>query len=441
MYLDLFKLRELPFRLSPDPAFLYLSKHHARAKAYMESTIWFTDGFVVITGEIGSGKTTLIETFLKELEKDVVVAQINQTQVSATEFLQSVLSQFGFQPFRMKKAELIATLNQFLIEQYAAGRRVLLIVDEAQNLTSKVLEEIRMLSGVETTKDKVLRIILAGQPELNEKLNSQQLVQLAQRIRLRFHLTPLSKTDTTAYIQHRLEVAGSHGREIFHPDTLALVFRYTGGTPRLINTLCDTAMMAAFARDHAQVEEQDIQSAVEELGWSEFAERSARLPALTESATSSEQGGPRRGERRKILGRVLLAIGGQTLSETELRAGRLIIGRTTDNDLQIDSKYISRHHAQIITTPHTSIVEDLNSTNGIYVRQKRVRRRVLNDGDVVQIGQHEIMYVDERLARHQRLGGMRDDAVPLLEDTYVPGEPQFDSTLVQTQTPPVPVDD
>src|SRR5262245_39603687 len=226
MYLDLFKLHELPFRLTPDPAFLYLSKHHARAKAYMESTIWFTDGFVVITGEIGSGKTTLIETFLKELEKDVVVAQINQTQVSAVEFLQSVLAQFGFQPFKMKKAELIATLNNFLIEQYAAGRRVMLIVDEAQNLSNKVLEEIRMLSGVETTKDKVLRIILAGQPELNDKLNSPGLVQLAQRIRLRFHLTPLSKTDAAEYIQHRLEVAGAVGREIFEPDTFAILFKY-----------------------------------------------------------------------------------------------------------------------------------------------------------------------------------------------------------------------
>ena len=135
MYLEPFKLKELPFRLSPDPQFLYLSKQHARAKAYMESTIWFTDGFVVITGEIGSGKTTLIESFLKEVPADVVVAQINQTQVSAIDFLQAVLVQFGFSPFKMRKAELIATLNNFLIEQYAAGRRVLLIVDEAQNLT------------------------------------------------------------------------------------------------------------------------------------------------------------------------------------------------------------------------------------------------------------------------------------------------------------------
>src|SRR5580693_1939017 len=208
MYLELFKLRELPFRLSPDPQFLYLSKQHARAKAYMESTIWFTDGFVVITGEIGSGKTTLIESFLQEVQRDVVVAQVNQTQVSVVDFLQAVLVQFGFSPFKMKKAELIATLNQFLIEQYSAGRKVLLIVDEAQNLSLKVLEEIRMLSGVETTKDKVLRIILAGQPELNQKLDAPELVQLAQRVRLRFHLGTLSATEMQAYIRHRLEVAG-----------------------------------------------------------------------------------------------------------------------------------------------------------------------------------------------------------------------------------------
>ena len=147
MYLELFKLHELPFRLSPDPQFLYLSKQHARAKAYMESTIWFTDGFVVITGEIGAGKTTLIETFLRELQSDVVVAQINQTQLSPTAFLQTVLVQFGFSPFAMKKPEVLATLNQFLMEQHSSGRKVLLIVDKAQNLTHRELEEVRAKSG------------------------------------------------------------------------------------------------------------------------------------------------------------------------------------------------------------------------------------------------------------------------------------------------------
>lgn len=414
MYLELFKLQELPFRLTPDPAFLYLSKHHARAKAYMESTIWFTDGFVVITGEIGSGKTTLIETFLKELEKDVVVAQINQTQVSAVEFLQTVLVQFGFQPFRMKKAELLATLNDFLVEQYANGRRVLLIVDEAQNLSNKVLEEIRMLSGIETTKEKVLRIILAGQPELNEKLNSPGLVQLAQRIRLRFHLTPLSKNDMAAYIQHRLEVAGSQGREIFQADTFSMVFRYTGGIPRLVNTLCDTAMMAAYGRDSDVVTVADIASAVEEMQWVEYAERSIKLQTLSAPTFAPRSPDPT-GERRQILGRILVGVNGATVAERELGVGRFIIGRTSENDLQIDSKFVSRHHAQIITTVQSCVIEDLNSTNGILMRSKRVRRRILNDGDVVQIGQHEIMYFDERLARTRVLNS-EDDGVPMLRN-------------------------
>src|SRR6202051_1795523 len=277
MYLELFKLHELPFRLSPDPQFLYLSKQHARAKAYMESTIWFTDGFVVITGEIGAGKTTLIETFLRELQSDAIVAQINQTQLSPTAFLQTVLVQFGFSPFNMKKPEVLSTLNQFLVEQHSSGRKVLLIVDEAQNLSHRVLEEIRMLSGVETAKEKALRIILAGQPELNEKLNSPELEQLTQRVRLRFHLTALTSTETSAYIDHRLEVAGAEGRRIFAAEAYPTIYKYTGGVPRLINTLCDTGMMAAFGRDQDTVTAEDLAAAIEELQWVEFGAGSNRM--------------------------------------------------------------------------------------------------------------------------------------------------------------------
>ena len=402
MYLELFKLKELPFRLSPDPQFLYLSKQHARAKAYMESTIWFTDGFVVITGEIGSGKTTLIESFLQEIQKDVVVAQINQTQVSAVDFLQAVLVQFGFSPFKMKKAELIATLNNFLIEQYAAGRKVLLIVDEAQNLSLRVLEEIRLLSGVETTKEKVLRIVLAGQPELNEKLDAPELVQLTQRIRLRFHLGALSPAEMRAYIQHRLEVAGAGDRQVFAEEAFAEVYRYTGGVPRLINTLCDTAMMAAFSVDRDHVGMEDISGAAQELRWVEFASRpQARHPTDPGAALAGlAPAGPMPQESiNQIVGRLIIATEGRTTADLPLKIGRVIIGRTVDNDLQIDSRFVSRHHCQIITTAQGSLIEDLNSTNGIYVQGRRVRRHNLNDGDVVAVGKHEIMYVDERLPR------------------------------------------
>jgi general secretion pathway protein A len=400
MYLEHFGLTELPFRLSPDPVFLYLSKHHARAKAYMESTIWFTDGFVVITGEVGSGKTTLIETFLSELEKDVVVAQVNQTQISPIEFLQSVLVQFGFSPFKMKKAELLATLNQFLIEQYAAGRKVLLIVDEAQNLSNRVLEEIRLLSGVETTKEKVLRIILAGQPEMNEKLDSPELVQLVQRVRLRFHLTALGADDLRAYVLHRLEVAGSHNPRLFAEETFPLLYRYTGGVPRLINTLCDTALMGAFAQERTSIGVEEVQAAIDELDWVEFAARTNRMQQIRESRHEPAEGsGP--------LARIVLTHDGHKVEERELRPGRLIIGRTAENDLQIDSKFISRHHCQILVTPDGSTLEDLNSTNGVYVKSKRVRRHHLNDGDVIVLGRHEIMYLDERAGKPRSAGNGR----------------------------------
>ena len=394
MYLEHFQLTELPFRLSPDPAFLYLSKHHARAKAYMEATIWFTDGFVVITGEIGSGKTTLIETFLRELEKDVVVAQIAQTQVSPIEFLQAVLVQFGFSPFKMRKAELLATLNQFLVEQYAAGRKVLLIVDEAQNLSNRVLEEIRLLSGVETTKEKVLRIILAGQPELNARLDSDELIQLVQRVRLRFHLTALSPEETQSYVLHRLEVAGSRGRQIFAEDTYPIIYRYTGGVPRLINTLCDTALMGAYALEHKRIGVPELKAALEELQWSEFVSRTNRMRATLMVTPDPKHVAP-----DEVLARIIVAHSGEHVEERPLRPGRLIIGRTPENDLQIDSRFISRHHCQIITTTEGSVLEDLNSTNGVYVKSKRIRKRHLNDGDVIVLGKHEITYLDERAAR------------------------------------------
>jgi len=385
MYLEHFKLKELPFRLSPDPAFLYPSQIHSRAKAYMESTIWFTDGFVVITGEIGAGKTTLIESFLREIDQDVVVAQINQTQVSPIEFLQGLLAQFGFSPFRMRKAELLATLNNFLIEQYANGRKVLLIVDEAQNLSNKVLEEVRLLSGVETTKEKVLRIILAGQPELNAKLDSDELIQLRQRVRLRFHLSALTEEEMGAYVRHRLAVAGAADRELFAPDTYPLIFRYTGGIPRLTNTLCDTCLLAAFGQDLELVDVETVRQALGELQWQEYAARThTNLPATRIDDTAPQLQPP--------VGQVVLTMKGVELDRALLVPGRFVIGRTTDNDMQVDSKFVSRHHMQLVTSIDGCVVEDLNSTNGVFLNGKRVRKHKLVPGDVIKVGLHELAY-------------------------------------------------
>ena len=254
----------------------------------------------------------------------------------------------------------------------------------------RVLEEIRLLSGVETTKEKVLRIILAGQPELSAKLDAPQLEQLMQRVRMRFHLTTLTQTETRGYIEHRLEVAGAEG-EIFAADTFEEIFRYTGGVPRLINTLCDTAMMAAYVENRETVGRAQIVGAVQELRWPEYAARTRA--AEPPPPVAAAPGAP------PPIARLLVATDGRTVQEIPLQVGRLIIGRTPDNDVQIDSRFVSRHHCQIITSTQSCVVEDLNSTNGTFVKSNRVRRYYLNDGDVVTIGKHELIYMDERAPR------------------------------------------
>jgi type II secretory pathway predicted ATPase ExeA len=403
LYCELFQLTEPPFRLSPDPQFLFASKQHSRAKAYMESTIWLADGFVVITGDIGSGKTTLIESFLADLPDDIVLAHISQTQLSPVEFLQALLVEFGFKPFRKRKVELLAMLKDFMVEQYAHRKKILLVVDEAQNLSRRVLEEVRLLSGLETQKEKLLRIILAGQPELSRKLDSPRLQQLTQRVRLRFHLGALSKRETHEYIEHRLDVAGAKGRKIFNDAACDVVFRYAGGVPRLVNVLCDTAMLCAFTEERTTVDESLVKAAAEELQWVEFAER----------MREQERGLEATGAHGSI-GKLEVLFKDQFVTDFALAPGRAIIGRTPDNDLQIRSKFISRHHAQVVSDRAHSVVEDLNSTNGVFIKSKRVKRQELVDGDVIQLGEHKLLYRDMRHVLKPSAGF--DDEDPLDED-------------------------
>jgi len=398
-YLEHFKLAEQPFRLTPDPAFVYWSKQHARAKAYMESTIWLADGFVVITGEIGSGKTTLIQSFLNELGDDVVYAMVSQTQLSPSQFLQAVLAEFGFKPFQARKAELLDMLNMFLVEQYGEGKKVVLIIDEAQNLSPKVLEEIRLLSGIETHKEKVLRIILAGQPELKDKIESPRLKQLTQRVRLRFHLGPLTNREMREYIGHRLKVAGADAEEIFAEDCLDLIYRRTGGVPRLINTLCDTAMLCAFAEDQNLITPEIIETALEELAW----EVEAPAAEPTEHAEGGNTGQilrpvslDPRDTGEMTLARIDVHVQGKVVETHNLQVGRTVIGRTPDNEIRIDSKYVSRHHCQIVSDLERSVLEDLNSTNGVFLGKHRIKKKNLEDGDVIVLGKHELVYTDLR---------------------------------------------
>ncbi|MDH3481212.1 MAG: AAA family ATPase [Gammaproteobacteria bacterium] len=388
-YLQHFNLSEQPFRLTPDPDFIYWSKQHARAKAYMESTIWLADGFVVITGEIGSGKTTLLQSFLSEVDENVVYAVVSQTQLTPTQFLQAVLTEFGFKPFNMRKVELLDMLNMFLIEQYSNGKKVVLIVDEAQNLSRKVLEEIRMISGIETHKEKVLRIILTGQPELRDKLDAPSLKQLVQRVRLRFHLEALDRRETEEYIKHRLAVGGHEEDDLFTDGCFDIIYRFSGGVPRLINTLCDTALLCAFADEKASVNETDILAAVDELNWKEHVSDTG----LYEKLQQVEKRLPASGSVTQIA----LRTNGEILAEYAFPVGRVIVGRSPDNEIYVKSKFVSRHHAQLVSDENGCIIEDLNSTNGLFLGAKQIKKYHLRDGDVISMGVHELVYRDLRL--------------------------------------------
>lgn len=286
MYLTHFNLQAQPFQITPDSGCLFMSEPHNRAKVYMDYTVWNREGFLVITGEVGCGKTTLIQKLLSELDESVVVAKIFQTQLDEVEFLQAVLVEFGMNPFNAKKVELLDMLNTFLVEQYQQRKQIVLIVDDAHNLGAKVLEEIRMLAGLETGKEKILHVILVGQPQLSDTLEHPDMEQLLQRVKLRYHIRALGAHELGAYIGYRLNIIGKTNRELFAKAALPVIYQYTGGIPRLTNILCDMALTCAYADNLGQVSAEVVETAAKELQWPTFSERveARRLKATSHTS-------------------------------------------------------------------------------------------------------------------------------------------------------------
>lgn len=268
MYLEFFKLREMPFTITPDPAYLYLSPRHQEALGHLLYGTGQYGGFVQLTGEVGTGKTTVVRTLLEQKLENVDVAMIHNPRQSELEFVQSICDELGvaYAAETVTLKTLIDALNAHLLRSHAAGRRTVLIIDEAQNLTRDVLEQVRLLTNLETHKEKLLRIMLIGQPELIEQLARPDLRQLASRITARYHLTPLDERETGEYIRHRLRVAGSQ-EELFPPATVREIHRHTRGVPRLINVLCDRAMLGAYGQGLRRISEEVIaRAALESLG-------------------------------------------------------------------------------------------------------------------------------------------------------------------------------
>ena len=269
MYCKYYGLKDPPFNVTSDPDVFFSSKKHKEALAHLIYGVGQRKGIIVLTGEIGTGKTTLCRFFLNQVGKNVKTAFILNPALSEIQLLESIIKDFGIRPEDKTKLGMIRGLNDFLLRESCAGNNLVLIIDEAQNLTPELLEQIRLLSNLETEKDKLLQVILVGQPELNARLNLYDLRQLRQRVMVRYHISPLDPEEIKKYVNYRLKVAGSgqSGRPQIEFDAAAfdLISQFSAGTPRLINMLCDRALLAGFVAETHQIGAEIITRCLEEL--------------------------------------------------------------------------------------------------------------------------------------------------------------------------------
>jgi general secretion pathway protein A len=405
MYLDWFKLTRLPFRLRPDPEFLYAGGGYAPVLAALRSAVESGRGLLLLLGEPGTGKTTLLNALALERSGTQAVARIQLPDLSPRELLESLEAQFGLAPATTGARTLRMQLAQFVATRRDPARGVLILVDEAHQLSLPTLKELQGLAVL----DPAPLVVLAGEPGL-ERTIGRSRAQRAVPLLATLQLPRLATADIEGYVNHRLKLCGSRTRGLFERDALAEVERYTGGTPQLVHALCDAAM--GLAKDHssARVAAQDVRDAAQRLKWVEF---SARAPdaALAdpdgqdgESATS-EVALADTGSRREIpppapplVAEIEVRRNGRTLTRRLLQPGRLVVGRAEDADLRLDSRFVSRQHCQIITTSGQCIVEDLASTNGVLVNGRAQRLHRLQAGDEIRVGDYLLVYFESGAA-------------------------------------------
>lgn len=266
MYEKFYGLKEKPFEITPDPRFLYMSGQHREAYAHLTYALNESKGFTVITGEVGTGKTTLIQMLLARLDGHTRAAHLFNPKLSTRDFLNYICNDLGLKTEGLTaKGELLTLLHNFLLECYARKERVILIIDEAQTLSSKLLEEVRLLTNLETPKSKLLQVILIGQPELDHILSDQRFRQLRQRISVRYHLKPLNRGETKEYIEKRLKVAGARDHHLFQETAIREIYRRSRGIPRLINVICDNALVTGYVEEKRVIDKSVIRDVAADL--------------------------------------------------------------------------------------------------------------------------------------------------------------------------------
>ncbi len=265
MYEDHFGFERAPFNNVPDTDFFFSSARHAEALSQLYYTVVERKGFAVLTGEIGSGKTTVTRALLRRLESSTVTAVITNSRLTGVQLLWSIAREFGIEVQKASRPELLEAINQFLIGQLAKDKNVLVLIDEAQDLPLSTLEEVRLVSNLETEREKLIQIILVGQPELRASIDHPELKQLRQRIALRFHLAPLDVEEMRSYIEHRLRVAGPANRAKFTDRAYHAIFRYSKGTPRLINLCCEKALLVAYTQGETKIDQKSVMDGLRDL--------------------------------------------------------------------------------------------------------------------------------------------------------------------------------
>ena len=372
MYLNFYKLKELPFRLAPEPRFLHWTVGHSAALGCLRFASVRPNGCAALIAHQGAGKTILLE-WLAQNESPGDLVRIH------------------FPP----RSE--AELNEILSGPEAGPAQrgpTLVICDNAHLLSEAMLATLLLKTLLPPAHARLTRIVLAGEPALAHALESPMLDGFGESWGERFHLPPLTASEVTAYIAHRLRMAGAQGAPLFRPEICAEVHRETQGNPRLVNALCDAALVLACERELKEVGSAEIRRGLEEVGRL----AAARLDVQPAAAVAPPIEPPVE-LHASAFARVKLVRAGAQILERVLPRGRLSVGRDADNDLCINGKFVSRHHCQIVTTEQMCIIEEVRSTNGLFVNQRRVRHHRLQDGDVVQIGDHHLHYASLRDAR------------------------------------------
>lgn len=401
MYFEYFGLKKNPFRITPDEDFLYLLDSHKRSYAYLKYTAWANDGFMLLTGEIGTGKTLLLKKLSSELGKDIKIINISQTQLEVDDLLRILLYELTGSFEASSRAELIIRVRMSLLVRKKEKEKTLLILDEAQNLNKECLEEIRLLADEMHDGENLLNIILSGQPEIEYKIDRLGLEQLQQRIRITYRLTALKESDVESYIDFRTFIGYGYrpleklkvqllGNVVCQVDPpvfsrlfdvdVSKIYNATRGVPRLINSLCETAIVLAYGENTSIVSGKIIKQALDELGW-----------LINEDGDEVEQS-PAEAQEKDYL-KIEVSLDGENVDSIIVDKLPFSIGRSNTNDLVLKNKTVSKQHAILTKQSGSLVIKDTNSTNGVKINGLKVIAHIISNGEIAQIGRYKLRFL------------------------------------------------